>query len=145
MYSSFLEFNEPSDYKQHFIEKYCHEDIFTFDNIKVNFYESQFDHAFFGRSKKKREAPKDLFDRERAKRIDWILKVLLDEDIKPRVGYNSKKKTLDYQSRVAYVENEKYVVIIKMIDDKTAFFVTAYLVDNSYVSKKLLEKPYWEK
>lgn len=141
---SFLELQTEKDYKEHFIEKYCSQEIITFDGIKVNFYPRNFEHAFYKRSKKKTTAPKDLFDSERAKRIDWIKKIIEDESIKPRVGYDNRKKTLDYNSRVSYVQNEKYVVIIRMIDETKAFFVTAYLVDNTYTSRKILEKPLWE-
>lgn len=53
--------------------------ILTFDNIPVEFYADRFTHAFYERSTKRQEAPKDTFSQKRAARMCWIKDVLDDE------------------------------------------------------------------
>lgn len=75
-----LELKNEREYKQHFIEKYCKREIYTFSKIRVKFYEDQFEHSFYeSADRKKRD--KSIFSFERARRMDWIEEVLLNENV----------------------------------------------------------------
>ena len=65
---------------------YCQQPITTFDNIRVRFRESDFDHCMFESSK--RDWTKDKFSAERAQRIDWIKATLIDASADLRQGWD---------------------------------------------------------
>lgn len=123
-YAPFLEYATEADYRVHFERVYCREPITTFDGIQVRFRKSRFKHDFYESSQRNRH--KDLFSRDRARRMDWIKKVLQDSSAELYVGWNKKSKSYDPKSRVALVV-ENYVVVIRLTDANTAQFVTAYV------------------
>ena len=51
---NFVTLSTPADYKKYYIKKYCKTPLYTFDGIKVRFYEDQFEHAFYESSNKQK-------------------------------------------------------------------------------------------
>ncbi|MCI0515286.1 hypothetical protein L0128_18890 [candidate division KSB1 bacterium] len=133
-------YNLPDEYRSYYLNKYVRRKIITFDNIEVKFTINQFNHAFY-----KASIPnvtyKDLFDRDRAERIDWIEYTL-------NSGYAEVYLKLDNRLRRLHILLDNYVVVINisMNNEKRAFFITAYLADTEQHIKllktnKLVYKP----
>ncbi|WP_142413865.1 hypothetical protein [Hathewaya massiliensis] len=131
------------EYKKHFINKYCSLQIETFDGYQVKFYEDMFEHAFYESSN--RRGIKDVFSQKRAERIDWIESVLKDENAELYMGYDNKNKTNDNNRRVAIISEDDYVVIIKIIKDLKAKFITAYVADSPHTALAIRKNPKWVK
>ena len=127
-------------YRKYYIDNYCNKDIFTFDGIKVKFYEDKFEHAFY-ESTDKLKGNKDSFSLNRAMRIDWIKYVLNNSNAILKIGWDKKIKKYDKNRRVAVLTLEKYVVVIRIDRDNTAKFMTAYYADTSI--NKILNAPNW--
>lgn len=128
------------EYKKYFINKYCKNEIITFDGIKVKFYEDQFEHAFYESSNKIKKN-KDIFSKERATRIDWIEYVLKNPNSELFLGWDRDKKIYNKERRVAIISPQDYVVIIRMNCNGTAKFITAYYADNS--ANEIRNMPKW--
>lgn len=127
---NFVILPDEKDYKNYYINKYCNNEIITFDGIKVKFYDEQFDHAFYESSLK--NGTKDVFSLERAKRIDWIEYALQNKDnVELYKGYNKRNKSYTISRRVHSIDSEDYVVVILFTSNTTAKFLTAYYADNS--------------
>lgn len=126
-------------------EEYCRKVINTFDGIRVKFYDSNFDHAFYETTQDKRNArkkdKKNQLSSVRLSRILWIKDVLQDPDADLYVGYESKSKTYNQNKRVAVVKNN-YTVIIELQKNGTATFVTAYVANESI--DKIKQSPKWK-
>lgn len=131
------------EYKEHFINKYCKDIIKTFDSFEVKFYEDMFEHAFFESSD--RRGSKDIFSLKRAERIDWIEDVLKDKDAEIYMGYDSKNKRNDWNRRVTIINEDNYVVVIQIIKDKKAKFITAYVADSPNTAIAIRKNPKWTK
>ena len=123
-YAPFIEYATPEEYRVHFERVYCRGPITTFDDIEVRFRKTRFGHDFYESTKRNQQ--KDLFSRERARRIDWIKKVLQDPTAELYQGWDRKRKIHDNRSRVALVV-DGYVVVIRLTAPKKAMFVTAYV------------------
>ena len=125
-------------------EEYCRKVIKTHDGIRVHFYDSNFDHAFYessvrnGSSNKPKS--KDIFSPRRAARMMWIKDVLADKEAKMYVGYDSKIKGYTRSKRVSVVKGD-YVVVIQLYKEDQARFITAYVADNSI--DKIKSGPEW--
>ncbi len=125
-------------------EEYCRKVIKTHDGIRVHFYDSNFDHAFYessvrnGSSNKPKS--KDIFSKVRAARMMWIKDVLADKEAKMYVGYDSKEKRYTRSKRVSVVKGD-YVVVIQFYKEDHARFITAYVADNSI--EKIIKGPEW--
>jgi hypothetical protein len=79
----------------------------------------------------------------RAERIDWIKAALEDPDAELYVGWDSKKKQHNQNSRVALVVGD-YVVVIRLgAGSMTAQFVTAYVADSTSTLAKIKGSPRW--
>lgn len=126
-YAPFVDYDNPEDYRRHFERVYCAGPIKTFDGIEVRFRKSRFGHDFYESSC--RDKVKDQFSTERARRIDWIKKVLQDPAAELYQGWDNKMKRHDSKSRVALVV-DGYVVVIRLTGAKKADFVTAYVTGN---------------
>ena len=120
----FVEYENEAAYRAHFRRVYCQRPIWTFDDIEVRFRVRQFDHCFFESSR--RDGVKDVFSRDRARRIDWIRASLQDPEAELYEGWDSYRKRPDPSRRVALVLGE-YAVIIAMKGDLKADFVTAFV------------------
>jgi len=89
-----------------------------------------------------RSQVKDAFSSERAQRIDWIKYALEDPNAELYVGWDKKKKKHDPSHRVALVVND-YIVVIRIRNNKTAQFVTAYVADTPSTLAKIKGSPKW--
>lgn len=137
-------FSSEAECKTYFIENYCKQQIFTHDGIRVQFYDNMFEHSFYTRTSKNWKAKKDHFAVERGERIDWIKAVLEDPTIVPHKGWDKEHKRYDNSRRVALLTADNYVVIIMIVGEKLARFVTAYLVDDARVANLINNSPVWE-
>lgn len=61
------------------------------------------------------------------------------------MGYDNKKKTNDNNRRVAIINEDDYVVIIQIIKDLKAKFVTAYAADSPHTALSIRNNPKWVK
>ncbi|MGL4990063.1 MAG: hypothetical protein ACRC57_02685 [Sarcina sp.] len=109
----------------------------------MKFYEDMFEHAFYESSNKR--GNKDIFSNKRAERIDWIEHVLKDSSAELYMGYDNKKKRNDNSRRVAIINEDNYVVIIRIIKDKNAKFITAYVADSPNTANEIRNNPRWVK
>lgn len=130
------------EYCAHFAEVYCKCPIVTFDGIAVRFRKNNFIHCCFESSR--RDATKDRFSPERAKRIDWIKAALEDPRAELYIGWDCTKKNYDDTRRVCVVVGE-FVVVIQMLDKKTANFITAYLANSGTTIEKIRKGPEWKR
>lgn len=137
-----VKYNSEEEYKQHYIENYCNATIFTFDNIRVDFYPRQFHDAFFESSCKLKKT-KDIFSKKRAKRIDWIKYALQDSKAELHVGWDRKKKRIDPKRRVCIIAGD-YVVVIQMKSQARAFFVTAFVADSLNTLREIRSMLKWK-
>ena len=133
-----------SDLRRIWLEEYCRKVIKTHDGIRVHFYDSNFDHAFYessvGNGSRNKPKSKDIFSPRRAARMMWIKDVLADKDAKMYVGYDSKAKGYTRSKRVSVVKGD-YVVVIQIYKEDHANFITAYVADNSI--NKITNGPEW--
>ena len=137
---NFVSLSSPEEYKKYYVKKYCKNELWTFDGIKVKFYEDQFEHAFYESSNKVKRN-KDVFSIDRAKRIDWIEYVLKNPKAELHLGWDRDKKRFNKDRRVAIISPEDYVVIIRINSNNTAKFITAYYANNS--AKEIRKMPRW--
>lgn len=126
-------------------DEYIVPKIYTHDNIRVHFYDDNFDHAFYESSGRNvsRKSPlhKDTLSYQRLSRMLWIKDVLSDPEAKMVMGYDSKTKTYVDNKRVSIVKGD-YVVVIQLYGDyQNAKFITAYVANNSI--DKILSSPEW--
>ena len=133
---------DEKEYKDLFESLYCNplNPIFTFDGIRVVFYNDKFERSFY-RSSNWEKRDKNVFSVERAQRITWIKDALLDKSADLREGWDRDTKTYDDTRRVAIVVKD-YVVVIRIQNSKTAKFITAYVADSDAL-KKLVKSPIW--
>lgn len=133
-----------TDLRKIWSEEYCRKVIITHDGIRVHFYDSNFDHAFYESSvrngSRNKPKSKDVFSPRRAARMMWIKDVLADKDAKMYVGYDSKTKGYTRSKRVSVVKGN-YVVVIQLYKEDQANFITAYVADNSI--NKITNGPEW--
>jgi len=129
------------EYRDHFERDYVKSIITTFDNIRVYFKNSDFNHCFYETTLHK----DDTLSRTRAERIDWIKETLEDKNADLRCGWLKSKNRIDCTRRVAIV-NHNYVVIISIRHKKDcslkANFITAFVADKSI--SKILAMPKWK-
>ncbi|MGR3319956.1 MAG: hypothetical protein ACUZ8O_15925 [Candidatus Anammoxibacter sp.] len=125
-YPSLINYRAEAEYRLHFERVYCKGTIEIFDGISVRFRKNMFNHCFFESSR--RDKNKDLFSIKRAERIDWIKAALLDSKSGRYIGWDGNRKSYSKSRRVTIVM-ENYVVVIQLIGEKKANFVTAYMAD----------------
>lgn len=138
-YPPFLEGKTEAEYRTLFESVYCRGPLPTFDGIQVRFRKDDFDHAFFESSSPK--SKDDVFSTERAKRIEWIKIALADASADLRVGYDSQLRQPATDRRVAIVKGN-FVVIIRIIRERRAEFVTCY-VATTWTLQKIRKSPKW--
>lgn len=108
--------------------EYCKNEIFTFDNVLVKFYEDMFDHVFY-ESANRIWKDKSILSFNRLDKIYWIKETLQDKDAILKKGWNNELKEYFKDRRVAIVKGN-YVVIIRFTGRLRAKFVIAYEKDN---------------
>lgn len=121
-------FKSEAECRKYYEETYCKNPVTTFDNIKVYFYKEKFDDAFFESSNHK-ERDKSIFSIKRSERIDWIKNTLEDPKAKLFCGWDRDKKKPRKDRRVAIVTPQNYVVIITILSEERAKFITAYPIE----------------
>ena len=129
------------EFREIWRERYCRRVIHTFDGIRVKFYDSNFDHAFF-ESSNRRYGSKDVLSFRRLSRILWIKDALEDPDAELYVGYISKARIQSTKRRVALVKGN-YVVIVQLYNKNEARFITAFVADEKTLSC-IKSDPRWE-
>jgi hypothetical protein len=140
VYPSLVTYRTVDEYCSHFERVYCGGPITTFDGIAVRFRKDRFGHCFYESSQ--RNKVKDVFSIQRAERIDWIKATLEDPNADLHVGWDGKKKRYDRCHRVALVSGD-YVVVIRLVGNQKAQFVTAYVADSSRTLAKIKGSPKW--
>jgi len=105
-------------------EEYCEQEIYTFDNVLVKFYEDMFDHVFYESSSRKIK-DKSILSLNRLEKIYWIKDALQDPDAILKKAWDSKKKDYHKDRRAAIVKGN-YVVIIRFTGLLKAKLVTAF-------------------
>lgn len=144
---SLVSYSSESEYKNHFCRVYCdlNNPIYTFDNIRVNFYPIQFDHAFY-ESTDRAKGDKSIFSRKRAERIDWIKWALQNRNALLVQGWIKNKKRYDPYRRVCVVVTN-YIVVIQLESSlQEAAFITAFVIDDPDHPEKLqliISSPRW--
>jgi len=116
--------------------EYCAQVIYTFDGIRVHFYDDMFDHCFFESSNRK-EKDKSVLSLNRLEKMLWIKETLKDPDAILKKGWDNENKEFFEDRRVAIVKGN-YVVIIRFIGLLKAKFVTAYVKEDI---EKVLQGP----
>lgn len=143
IYEEFLILESVADYKRVYDEEYCQQFIYTHDGICVRFYPETFEHAFYS-SEDRKKGDKSIFSNERAKRILWIRKALLDTNLSLYEGWIKAKKQYDSSRRVCLVTPENYVIVIQLNNKNVnrAKFITAYLCDDEVIANKIKSSPH---
>jgi len=121
-------------------EEYCEDDIYTFDNVLVKFYEDMFDHVFF-ESSNRRIKDKTILSLNRLEKIHWIKDALQDPDAILKKGWDSDKKEF-YKDRRAAIVKGNFVVIIRFTGLLKAKLVTAFEKNDI---EKMLKDPDFER
>ncbi len=75
--------------------------------------------------------------------MDWIEAVLLDKEAEIFVGWDREKKKYNNSRRVSIISPENYVVILNIIKEKEAKFITAYVASKTN-AKKIRSAPVWK-
>lgn len=136
---------EEVEYRLIWKEEYCNiqKPILTFDNMRVKFFEDQFDHAFF-ESDNRTKKDKAIFSLNRATKMLWIKSVLQDPEALLKEGWDKSSKSYLRDRRTAILIRKSYLVVIRFIKDNEAKFVTAYEIDDVGL-EKVLKGPEWTK
>lgn len=132
--------DEPA-YRSHFEAVYCQAPVFTFDSIGVRFRKCDFDHCCFESNRSTRL--KEIFSPVRAERLNWIGAALQDPNAALYVGWDNHRKRYDQGRRVCVVSGN-YVVVISLIREKEARFVTAFLADTPRTIDRIHKSPLWK-
>lgn len=144
---SLVHYDSEEKYYDHFRKMYCdsRKPIYTFDNIRVSFYPTQFKHAFH-KSLDRAKGDKSIFSIKRAERIDWIKWALGNQNAKLYQGWDREKRCYTLNRRVCMVDRN-YIVIIQFIQLKSsqrkAFFITAFLADSDRSFQQIIRSPAW--
>jgi len=141
---SLICYSSESEYYNHFCRMYCdsNKPIYTFDNIRVDFYPGQFNHTFY-ESIDRVKGDKSIFSNKRAERIDWIKWALENQNAILYQGWNRKKRNYNPRRRVC-VTDTNYIVVIQLKSNQRAFFITAYLADDPNSIQSISNSPKWE-
>jgi hypothetical protein len=105
-------------------DEYCINEIETFDEVKVKFYDDMFDHCFY-ESANRKEKDKSILSLNRLEKMLWIKDTLQDGEAILKKGWDNYHKIFYTNRRVAIVK-ENYVVIIRFTGKLKAKLVTAY-------------------
>jgi predicted RNA binding protein with dsRBD fold (UPF0201 family) len=105
-------------------DEYCINEIETFDEVKVKFYDDMFDHCFY-ESANRKEKDKSILSLNRLEKMLWIKDTLQDGEAILKKGWDNYHKIFYMNRRVAIVK-ENYVVIIRFTGKLKAKLVTAY-------------------
>lgn len=116
--------------------------IFTFNSIRVRFHVEMFDHAFY-ESYNRRERDKSILSLNRCQKMLWIKDTLEDPSACLKQGWDRDKKKYVKERRVALVKNN-YIVIIQLVRNREARFISAYEINEPENLNRILASPDWE-
>ncbi len=122
-------------------EEYCNAAVFTFDNLEIRFYPDMFDHAFY-ESQNHKQKDKSLLSLNRCEKMLWIKDTLRDPEALLKQGWLKDKKVYTNSRRVAMIKNN-YVVIIQIVSQSRARFITAYEIEDEDNLSKFINGPNW--
>ena len=122
--------------------EYCEQEVRTFDQIRVQFYESMFDHCFYESANRKAK-DKSILSLNRLEKIYWIKDALMDPEAELKIGWDSKSKSYNKSRRVTLVKGN-YVVVILLFGEKKARFITAYEVNEDENLEKIKNSPSYQ-
>jgi len=125
-YPPLVLYSEENEYRIHYEQIYCKAPLICFDGISVRFRKEQFKHVFY---ESVNGGTDNLFSIKRAKRINWIKAALEDPASELFVGWNRRTKCYDHNRRVTVVMGN-YVVVIELLKNGFANFITAYVADS---------------
>ena len=80
----------------------------------------------------------------RLEKMLWIKDVLADASAKMYVGWDKTTKSYNTNKRVSIVKGD-YVVVIGIIKDTEAKFITAYNADSPHTKAQIIKSPEWKK
>lgn len=120
--------------------EYCALPVYTYDGIRIKFFEEQFDHAFYESAHHKHK-DKSVLSFSRLEKMLWIKEILADPCLPLVQGWNAKGKCYQTQRRVA-IAPEDYVVIIWLKNNQEGKFITAYQATTSI--GKIRKSPLWK-
>ncbi len=111
------------EYRALYREEYLQKEIFTYDNVRVTFFDGNFDHIFY-REKEWQWDPR--FDRETAKRILWIKWIIGWEIECDEYQFYDRRKRADVRSHIFCLDN--FFVMLMYDKSKKCYYpVTAYI------------------
>lgn len=125
------------------LKSYCENPIITFDEIAVRFFPDMFDHCFY-ESENRKKKDKSILSYNRLEKIFWIKDALEDTSALLKIGWDSKRKKHDSSRRVALVKGN-YIVIIQIIKEKKAKFITAFEMHEDKNLELIKKGPDWKK
>ncbi len=135
-----LELSSEQDYCEHYMNTLVNgEAVKSKDGITVVFLADQFNHAFSGYSSKW-DKEKSIFDRERAKRMDWIAPVIqgvASESFCDK--YSARRPRRNYLSSA-----NKYLVVTEPISGNREKFITAFPCSDKKAAE-VRKRPRWTK
>ena len=139
-----LTLSTDADYNRHFCRTYCSAPIVTHDGFEVEFRPDDFAHCCYESSR--RDGMKDKFSQRRAERLDWISEILQDPSIPMHLGWDNAKKRAATDRRVSLLAAQNYVVVVRMTNrrEQQARFLTAFVIDNPKVARKIATNPAWK-
>ncbi len=81
-----------ADLRQLWKDEYCNrlKPIFTFDNVRVKFFEDMFDHAFY-ESDDWKKGDKSILSYNRCEKMLWIREALADPEALIKKGWNKSE------------------------------------------------------
>ncbi len=140
MLPDLLDLASEEEYRNHYLNTLVNGDIiYSVDGVEVVFHADRFEHAFSGYSNKW-DSRKDIFDIERARRINWIAPVIQ--------GVSSESYRDDHSTRkprrIYLSSANKYVVVTEPITGNREKFITAFPCGDSKASQ-VRRMPKWKK
>jgi hypothetical protein len=129
-----------AEMRQIWHDEYCVNEIETFDNVKVKFYDDMFDHCFY-ESANRIANDKSILSLNRLEKMLWIKDTLQDGEAILKKGWDNYNKNYYKNRRVSIVKGN-YVVIIRFTGKLKARLVTAYEKEDI---ENILESPDFER
>lgn len=139
-YPDLLNYKYEDEYRDHFKKVYCSGPIVTFDGIEVRFRMNDFLHLFYKENHSDRK--RDVFVYQRAERLEWIKAALEDDEASLFFGWDTAKRRVFYDRRVAVVQTN-YCVIVNHTDVNKANIITAFVLDQTAL-EKVRKNEYWD-
>lgn len=76
--------------------------------------------------------------------MPWIRSVLEDKEAQMYIGWDRDKKKYNEDRRISIITPENYVVVLNIIAEDKAKFITAYVASKTN-AQKIRSAPKWKK